>query len=141
MSGAESFFDTSVLLYLLSSEALKASRVEELLEQSGVISVQVLSEFTAVTSRKLKMSAAEIREVLNTVRAICRTDSLTVEDYDRAALITERYGFSFYDSVIVASALRAECKTLYTEDLQHRQVIDRQLTVINPFAADRSPGR
>lgn len=133
MSGAESFFDTSVLLYLLSSEGQKADRVEELLEHSGVISVQVLNEFAAVASRKLKMPLAEIREVLGTVRAICRTDPLTVEDHDRAVQIIERHGFSFYDSVIVASALRAGCKTLYSEDLQHRQVIDRQLTIINPF--------
>jgi predicted nucleic acid-binding protein len=48
--------------------------------------------------------------------------------------IAERYRFSFYDSIIVASALIAGCKTLYSEDLQHRQIIDKQLTVIDPFA-------
>jgi predicted nucleic acid-binding protein len=136
MSGAESFFDTSVLLYLLSSETEKADRIETLLAESGVISVQVLNEFTAVASRKLAMPLADIREILETVRNICRTEPLTVEDHDRAVQIMERYKFSFYDSVIVASALRAGCKILYTEDLQHRQVIERQLTVINPFARD-----
>ncbi|MEX2050099.1 MAG: PIN domain-containing protein [Steroidobacteraceae bacterium] len=134
MSGAESFFDTSVLLYLLSAEAEKADRIEALLVASGVISVQVLNEFTAVASRKLAMPLADIREVLNTVRAICRTEPLTVEDHDRAVEIAGGYQFSFYDSVIVASALRAGCGTLYTEDLQHHQVIDRHLTIINPFA-------
>lgn len=133
MSGAESFFDTSVLLYLLSSESQKANRAEELLEQAGIISVQVLNEFTAVASRKLKMPLAEIREVLSTVRGICRTDPLTTEEHDRAHEIAQRYGFSFYDSVIVASALRAGCKTLYSEDLQHGQIIERQLKVVNPF--------
>jgi predicted nucleic acid-binding protein len=136
MSGAESFFDTSVLLYLLSSETEKADRIETLLAESGVISVQVLNEFTAVASRKLAMPLADIREILETVRNICRTEPLTVEDHDRAVQIMERYKFSFYDSVIVASALRAGCKILYTEDLQHRQVIERQLTVTNPFARD-----
>jgi predicted nucleic acid-binding protein len=134
VSGAESFFDTSVLLYLLSSVAEKADRVEEILEASGIISVQVLNEFTAVAYHKLAMPLADIREVLETVRNICRTEPLTVEDHDRAVQIMERYKFSFYDSVIVATALRAGCETLYTEDLQHRQIIDRQLTVINPFA-------
>lgn len=133
MGEAESFFDTSVLLYLLASEDEKADRVELLLEHSGVISVQVLNEFTAVAIRKLAMSFAEIRDVLGTIRAICRTDPLTIETHDRGVEIAERYGFSFYDSVIVASALLAGCKTLYSEDLQHRQVIDKQLTVINPF--------
>ncbi len=134
MSDADSFFDTSTLLYLLSSEPTKAGRVETLLEASGVISVQVLNEFTAVASRKLRMPLADIREVLKTVRTICRTEPLTVEDHDRGVEIMERYQFALYDSVLIASALRAGCKTLYTEDLQHRQIIERQLTLINPFA-------
>jgi predicted nucleic acid-binding protein len=134
MSGAESFFDTSVLLYLLSAEAEKADRVETLLTESGVISVQVLNEFTGVACRKLAMPLADIREILETVRNVCRTEPLTVEDHDRAVQVVECYKFSFYDSVIVASALRADCKILYTEDLQHRQVIEGQLTVTNPFA-------
>jgi predicted nucleic acid-binding protein len=134
MSAAESFFDTSVLLYLLSSETEKADRAEALLEQSGVISVQVLNEFTAVAAGKLAMPLAHILEVLGTVRSICRTEPITVEDHDRAVQVMERCKFSFYDSVIVASALRAGCKTFYTEDLQHRRVIDRTLTIVNPFA-------
>lgn len=133
MSVAESFFDTSVLLYLLSSDARKADRVEDLLDKSGVISVQVLNEFTVTASRKLAMPLPEIRELLEIVRRICRTESLAVDDHDRAVEIAGRYRFAFYDSVIVASALRAGCRTLYTEDLQHRQVIDRRLTVVNPF--------
>lgn len=134
MSDAEAFFDTNVLLYLLSADTGKADRVETLLEQSGVISVQVLNEFTAVASRKLGMSLADIREILETVRHICRTEPLIVEDHDRAVEIAGRYKFSFYDSVIIASALRAGCRVLYSEDLQHHQVIDRQLKIINPFA-------
>jgi len=134
MSDAEAFFDTSVLLYLLAADAQKADRVESLLEQSGAISVQVLNEFTAVATRKLRLSFDEVREVLGVVRTVCVTHPLTVKHYDRAVEIAERYRFSFYDSVIVASALLADCKTLYCEDLQHRQIIDKQLTVINPFS-------
>lgn len=133
MSGGDSFFDTSVLLYLLSPEADKADRVEALLEKSGVISVQVLNEFTAVATRKLGMSLGEISEILDIVRAVCRTEALTVEDHEKAMQIAERYRFSFYDSLIIATALRAGCKTLYSVDLRHRQKLDRQLTVINPF--------
>jgi predicted nucleic acid-binding protein len=121
------------LLYLLSAYAEKADRAEMLLAQSGVISVQVLNEFTAVAFRKLAMAPAETREVLDTVRAVCRTEPLMVEDHDRAVAVAERYQFSFYDAVIVASALRAGCKALYSEDLQHGQIIDRKLRIINPF--------
>lgn len=135
MSAADAFFDTSVLLYLASSEAGKADRVEELLARRGVISVQVLNEFTAVATRKLGLSFAEVREILETVRTVCETDPLTVETHDRGIRVAERYRFSLYDSMIVGSALLAGCRTLYSEDLQHGQVIDDQLTVIDPFTA------
>jgi predicted nucleic acid-binding protein len=137
MSDAEPFFDTSVLLYLLSAEERKADRVETLLAESGVISVQVLNEFTAVAIRKLRMPLADIREILQIVRNICRIEQLTAEDHDKAGDVMQRYKFSFYDSVIAASALRAGCGILYAEDLQHGQVIERQLTVINPFHSSR----
>ena len=133
MSDAESFFDTSILLYMLSSEAEKADRVESLLAASGVISVQVLNEFAAIAIRKLAMPLDDVREILDTVRSICHTAPLTVDDHDRAGLVMEHYKFSFYDSVIVASALQAGCKILYTQDLQHGQVIDQRLRVVNPF--------
>jgi predicted nucleic acid-binding protein len=62
-----------------------------------------------------------------------RIHSLTTETHDRAIEIAERYKFSVYDSVIVASAHLAGCKILYAEHLQHLQVIEGQLTLINPF--------
>lgn len=133
MSGAERFFDTSVLLYLLSAETGKADRAEMLLAESGVISVQVLNEFTAVATRKLAMALTDVRETLQTVRKICRTEPLTESDHDHALDIMGRYKFSLYDSVIVASALRANCGILFTEDLQHGQLIEQQIKVINPF--------
>ena len=64
MNGGEDFFDTNVVLYLLSADAAKADRAEELLAIGGTISVQVLNEFVAVASRKLRMPWIEIREVL-----------------------------------------------------------------------------
>jgi predicted nucleic acid-binding protein len=136
MSGADPFFDTSVLIYLLSEDEEKADRVEELLAENGVISVQVLNEFTTVSRRKFGLSSLECREILATVRAVCETQPLTVESHDLGIEISDRYGFSVYDSMIVASASLAGCETLYSEDLQHRQVIDGKLTVINPFKSE-----
>lgn len=133
MSAAESFLDTSVVLYLLSGDADKADRAEELLARSGAVSVQVLNELAALARRKLSLSLPEVREVLATIRTLCVTHPLTEESHDLGLEIAERYAFSLFDSMIVASALLAECKMLYSEDLQHRQVIDKRLTVINPF--------
>jgi predicted nucleic acid-binding protein len=133
MSGAEPFFDTSVLLYLLSGDVAKADRVESLLSAHGVVSVQVLNEFAVVALRKLKMPLNEIREILDTVRAVCSVEPITVETHDRGLAIFERYKFSLYDSMLVAAALIAGAKILYSEDLQDGQVIDDQLRVTNPF--------
>lgn len=67
------------------------------------------------------------------IAANSRNSALTEDVHDRGLDIAERYGFSLYDSMIVAAALCAGCTTLFTEDLQHRQVIDGALTVRNPF--------
>ena len=135
MSGGDDFFDTNVVLYLLSADTDKADRAEELLAIGGTISVQVLNEFVAVASRKLHMSWSEIREVLAQVRAVCAVEPMTIETHERALRIAERYGISTYDSLIVSAALLANCKTLHSEDMQNGQVIERQLTVRNPFTS------
>ena len=135
MSAGEDFFDTNVLLYLLCADTAKADRAEEILATGGTISIQVLNEFAAVASRKLRMSWAEIGEVLTQIRAVCAIEAITLETHDKALWIAQRYGFSIYDALIVSAALLAGCKTLRSEDMQHGQVIERQLTIRNPFAS------
>ena len=135
MNGSEDFFDTNVVLYLLSADTAKADRAEDLLALGGTISVQVLNEFVAVASRKLRVSLMEIREVLTQIRAVCTVEPITVETHERALRIADRYGMSIYDALIVSAALLAGCETLHSEDMQDGQVIDRKLTIRNPFAA------
>ena len=127
------FFDTSILLYLLSADDRKADTAEVLLQRSGNISVQVLNEFSAVGREKLGLSFGQVAEFTGAIRTVCRVHPLTEEIYDRGMEIAVACGFSVYDSMIVGSALVAGCETLYSEDLQDRQVIDGTLTVVNPF--------
>lgn len=127
------FFDTNVLLYLLSADGEKADRAEEVLAPGGTISVQVLNEFAAVARRKLGMPIGEIRDFLSDIRRICHVVSLDADTHDSALDVAERYGFGIYDALIVAAALGAGCDTLYTEDLQDGQRIENALTVRNPF--------
>jgi predicted nucleic acid-binding protein len=133
MSGADRFFDTSVLLYLLSGDTDKADRIETLLSTRGMVSVQVLNEFAVVAMRKLKMPLNEVREILDTIRAVCTIEPLTIETHDQGVAVCERHRFSLYDSMIVAAALISGAKTLYSEDLQHGQLIENRLRVTNPF--------
>jgi predicted nucleic acid-binding protein len=127
------FFDTNILLYLLSEDNRKADRAEAIIATGGVISVQVLNEFASVASRKLGMAFDEIRDTLDTVRAICQTQPLTIETHDLGLDIAERFGFSLYDSMIVSAALQSGCTILYSEDMQHGQEINTQLVITNPF--------
>lgn len=133
MSAAEAFLDTNILLYLTSGDTAKADRAEALVAQGGTISTQVLNEFASVASRKLGLGVPAIREILATVRQVCRVAPLDEAAHDLALDVMERHRFAFYDALIVASALSSGCAVLYTEDLSHGQKIDRRLTVRNPF--------
>lgn len=133
MSAASCFFDTNIVLYLLSADEVKADRAELLLAGGGTISVQVLNEFASVAARKLNMSLVDIREVLAGVRAVCKVEALTEAMHERALDLAERNGFALYDAMIVAAALMSGCTTLYTEDLHHGLVVEGKLTITNPY--------
>jgi predicted nucleic acid-binding protein len=131
MSAGKPFFDTNVLLYLITVDG-KAEKAEILLKAGGVVSVQVLNEFASVASRKSKMTWPAIRETLATIRAGCEVIPLTAEIHEGGLAIAEKYGFSFYDSLILAAAAQAECRTVYSEDMQDGQVV-QGVTIRNPF--------
>jgi predicted nucleic acid-binding protein len=95
----------------------------------------VLSETANVALKKLALPLSETAKLLAMLEATCRVEIVTPATMQRALDIAGHYGFSWFDSLIVASALEAGCDTLYTEDLQHGQVIEGKLTVTNPFAA------
>ena len=133
MAAPRAFFDTNILLYLLSDDQRKADKAEEVLAAGGTVSVQVLNEFASVASRKLSMKWPEIRDCLEPIRAVLQVAPLTVEVHDGAADLAERYGLAFYDALIVSSARLAECDVLFSEDLQDGQVFEKSLTVRNPF--------
>ena len=135
MSGADAFFDTSVVLYLFSADPAKANCAEELLARGGQISVQVLNELANVARRKLGFPWREVIEITSQIEALCSVAPLTVETHAKGLRTAERYGLSVYDGMIVAAALISGCNVLYTEDMQDGQLIDAQLTLRNPFVA------
>lgn len=136
MSAAEVFLDTNVLLYLFSPDIAKAQRAESVIEGGGTVSVQVLNEFAAVARRKVRLEFPEIREALRAVRSGCRVVSLDIETHELGLDVAERHRLSVYDGIIVAAAIRAGCRILYSEDLQHGQQING-VTIQNPFRDSR----
>jgi predicted nucleic acid-binding protein len=130
---AEAFFDTNVVLYLISGDPEKANVAEATLARGGHVSVQVLNEFASVARRKAGMTWNEVGEVLGDVRRVCTVHPLLVETHDRGLELAGRYGLSVYDALIVASAALAGCRVLYSEDLQAGQRFDGMVVVCNPF--------
>lgn len=129
------FFDTTILIYAISSSDPRAAVAEELLAAGGRISVQVLNEFASVARRKLKMSWDEIAEALAAIRALCHTPApLTVAIHERALEIAVSHRYNIYDALILAAAIDAECSTLYSEDMHDGHAIG-PITIRNPFLA------
>lgn len=132
MSGV--FFDSNVLVYTLAADDPRAAVAATLLAQGGTVSVQVLNEFANVAYRKMKLSWAEVSAALASLRILCAPPlPLTVATHEAALAIATRYQFSFYDALIVASALEADCTMLFSEDMQDGQVIGGRLTIQDPF--------
>jgi predicted nucleic acid-binding protein len=128
----KAFVDTNIVVYA-NSDDLKSRRAQAVLELAQVISVQILNEFANVARRRLGKSIDQIAAVSQMLRQIFEVRAVTIELHDAALGICDRYGFQFYDSLIVATALEAGCNTLYSEDLRHQQLIDKRLRIINPF--------
>ena len=128
------FFDTNVLLYLLSPDPRKADVAEHLVSRGGTISVQVLNEFTQVARRKFNMSASDVTTILSTLRRTLKVESLTEATHDLGVELSVKYSLSVYDAMIVASSLSCGASTLYSEDMQSGLLVEKQLRIENPFS-------
>jgi predicted nucleic acid-binding protein len=130
------FLDSNILVYCYSfSDVQKQQVARELTWKNSlttIISTQVLQEFCNVMGRKYAIPYAEIQQVLRRLSASLYVYDNTSTTIDRACAIAHRYGFSFYDSMIVAAAEECKCRTIYSEDLQHEQKIN-DMIIINPF--------
>ena len=131
---AEAFFDTNVLIYAVAENEPRAARAEELLLSGGVVSVQILNEFTAVARRKLLMPWAEVAEAVEAFLVLCPSQlPITIETHQAARAIAEKMGCNIYDALVVAAALEGGCSVLYSEGFQDGQVIEGRVMIRNPF--------
>jgi predicted nucleic acid-binding protein len=126
------FFDTNILVYAFL-DVEKRWPALETLKQGGVISAQVLNEFTHVAHRKRRRSWPEIEAALAVIRD--RFDDIvpiTSATHAAAVALARDHSLAFYDALILAAAIKAGCETLYSEDFQHGRRFG-DLTVVNPF--------
>ena len=85
--------------------------------------------------RKFALERPAIERILQAVLVRVRCEPVVAETVLSALRLGERLGYSHYDSQIIAAALAAGCTVLYSEDMQHGQLIDGTLTIVNPFAS------
>jgi predicted nucleic acid-binding protein len=128
----EAFIDTNVLVYF-TGRGNKSSTAETLIIGGATISVQVLNELTLVLRRKHEYSWQEIREVLSFLQGLLSVTALTIDTHELGLSLAERYRLRLYDSLLLAAALQAGCKTFWSEDMQDGLVLEDMLTVRNPF--------
>ena len=132
-----SFIDTNVLVYAsidLQGERRRTQAIQLLADSTFefVASTQVLNELY----RRLlgnKIPDADIQRMLFSYASSMRIVPVDIGTVKLAWIVRNRYGFSIWDCLILAAALEANCSVLYTEDLQHGQMIDNKLKIINPF--------
>jgi predicted nucleic acid-binding protein len=137
---AEFFIDTNVFIYHLDATDRRKNKTAEKIVRDALatgnacISSQVVQECLNVALRKAEvaLSSAAARDYLSAVLAPLMQVTASEALYHRALDVQARWRFGFYDSLIVAGAMTAGCRTLLSEDLQHGKTLD-SLTVIDPF--------
>jgi len=130
------FIDTNVLVYYFQVKDEPRKKIARQFIndhfENIVISAQVLGELFNV----LKKSDNKSNKVLEIIRK-CLADfeviSIEPDIVSQTLNIHQKYKYSYYDSQIISAALHSNCNILYTEDLQHNQLIENKLKVINPF--------
>jgi predicted nucleic acid-binding protein len=131
----DKFFDSNILIYAQSVHDFRKNGIAQhlLIYESPVVSTQVLQESLNNYYRKLGFDTIQAENALDNLCKLCFVHINTIETIKNANRLKNQYRYSFYDSLIIAAALEANCTILYSEDMQHGHVIDNKLTIINPF--------
>jgi predicted nucleic acid-binding protein len=129
------FVDTNLWVYLYSDKP-KADRVRSLLDKHFaelIISTQVLGELFNVLVKKGFKSKEKAQEIISDLVENFRVIEIDKSFVLKGIEISIEYGYSYWDSLIIASALENDCSTLFTEDMHHGQLIERKLKISDPF--------
>ena len=132
------FIDTNVLVYAYNSDDPEKQKIakkllsEVILKNDVYISSQILNEFYSVLS-KYKVDHYEIKQYVNEVINSTKVLPVSVLISKNAFTIKEEYQYSWWDSLVLSSALECNCNFVYSEDMQHGQIIENTLKIINPF--------
>ena len=127
------FADTNIVVYAVGQDSDKRTKARQILTQGVIVSSQVINETVSVLTRKQGANLAAVHEVAESLLELCEVAPVDESTIREAIRLVRRYRLSHWDSLIVVAALLAGCEKLYSQDMQHGQVFDKQLKVINPF--------
>jgi predicted nucleic acid-binding protein len=126
--------DTNILLYSLDDYYPEKQTVARgLLAQKPYLCTQNLSKFINVLSKRWKYSKLTVMEIVEGLLEICHYQALPKDTIILAEELVRQYNFQYFDSLIVASALENDCNVLYSEDMQHKLIVEKTLGIINPL--------
>jgi len=126
--------DTNVLVYMRDNqESRKFQIAMGILDATPLVCSQVAMEYMNVLKRLFKLTKQECMAICLCDTAICEFHTVDYQTITYANDLMLRYDFQLFDSIVVASALEANCDILYSEDFQHNQLIENRLRIINPF--------
>lgn len=129
--------DTNVLIYLHdNSSPDKRTIAQNLLADNPKISSQVVSEYLNTTRRLLSLSKEELLRQTSGLLSGCTIIPVLPQTLLFAANLVKKHQFQLFDAIIVAAAIKGSCDILYSEDMHHGLVVDKTLTIINPFKID-----
>jgi predicted nucleic acid-binding protein len=131
------FIDTNIIVYTrIQKEEAKYEVARAFFEEHAkdkiYISTQVLSE-TYVALRKNKINELDVRKLIDDCILKMNVLSVTVDTIELCFKLKERYGYSYWDSLILSAAFLGNCSVVYSEDMQHGQIIENKMKIINPF--------
>ncbi len=134
----KAFLDSNILVYCFdNNDLLKQKKARELVEKlaklkTGRISTQSLQEFFNVVTKKLKCRKEDAQKDVEGFSQLFPVYCITPKDILTAIAISIKTQFHFYDSLILAAAKALGCEVVYSEDLNHGQVVDG-VRIENPF--------
>ena len=131
------FIDTNILIYAYTEKEIEKQNIalETLYSnrKNIVISTQVVNEFSSALIKKYKVKSDILFPRVKEFFTLFNLSLIYYSTIEKAFELIQKYNFSYYDSLIVSSALENECSVLYSEDMHHGLVVENKLKIINPF--------
>ena len=128
------FIDTNIFLYAFSTKDLnKQTIAKKIVLQPYHISTQVINESCSNFIKKLTFDEDMVTSFIGSAYSRYHIINFSESLFLKGSNIRLKYKYSYYDSLIIAAALESKCTILYSEDMQHKQIIENTLQIINPF--------